>query len=492
MADGSQPGAKPKRELPHSYEIEQAFLGAVLCNNEVWHRCEFLKPDHFADALHGRIFEAIGKLIAKGSIADPLTLKRQFDQDGALQEVGGAKYLVDLAQAVVTVLNARDYAVAIRDLALRRRLIAIAEDLADDAYTTDPDRSPLDMLGELAQRIDVISGQPGVTDGTIVPMRDVMAKVLERANDAYKGGAEMRGLSTGIDDLDRILNGLCAGDMCVIAARPGMGKTTLLLNIARHVGQQGKRVGIESAEMTDDQLGLRGLAGDSGVNTGKVRAGSVTREDLEKLIAAAGPIGDLPIHVSSSSSPSIQEVSARWRAFKRRNGLDLLIIDYLQLLGDPTKKNGRYEEVTSVSKGIKALAKSLGIPVVALCQLSREVERRDNKRPTEADLKESGAIEQDADQIVFIYRHEKYLEKEEPQRKSGESQDKFDERARLWRDGMEACRNIAELICAKNRHGRTGTAKARFDAVAQRFENIVKQSEGGPPEADAGPWWENQ
>lgn len=468
-----------KRKPPHNYEAEQALLGAIFANNEVWNRVNgFLKPDHFADALHGRIYEACGNLISKGRIANPVTLKLLFDQDGALAEIGGAKYLVDLAQAVVTVMNAEDYGVAVRDLYVRRQLIGLAEDLFADAFMVDPMRSPMTIVEGIAGRLEEIATAPGniPADQAVRSMGEIMDAVLEQAEAAYKGGAAVRGLATGLSDVDFLLNGLCAGDFFVLAARPGMGKTAMALTLARNIAQAGKRVGIESIEMTDTQLGLRSLAGDSGVPTTKVRRGEVDGEDLQRMIEAANDLRGLKIHVASSGAPTMDELAARWRAHKIRFGLDFLIVDYLQLVRDQSsKKGGRYEEVTAVSGGHKALAKTLGIPILGLSQLSRQVETRDNKRPTLADLRESGAIEQDADQVGFLYRDEYYLEKDEPQRGAREDEEKFSMRLQVWNDRLDASRNVAEFILAKNRHGRIGSRTVHFDPDRQRFGDMASE-----------------
>lgn len=493
MADGGARRAQQQVIEPHNYEAEQALLGALFCNNAVFARVSaFLKPEHFADPLHSRIYEAAGKLIGRGMRADPVTLKNQFDQDGALAEIGGAQYLVQLAASVVTVIDAEDYAVAIRDLYTRRKLIALVETVARDAATYDPDHGGADIVAGLAARLAELDAV-GVRSAPVRSMAEVMDAVLERAEAAFKGGDQVRGIATGLTDLDRILNGLCGADMMVLAGRPGMGKTACALSLARNMAGAGRRVGVESIEMSDEQLGLRVLAGPSGVNTTKVRRGAVTEADMQALIAAAADLRGLPIDIVGSASPTMDEIAARWRSHKQRRGLDVLIVDYLQLIRVPDKRNGRYEEVTAVSNGLKALAKQLDIPVIALAQLSREVEKRDNKRPVMSDLRESGAIEQDADQIVFLYRHEYYLEKEEPQRRAGEDQTKFDKRVQDWRDAMEACAGVAELIVAKNRHGGDGQCKARFDREKQRFETLARDGDSpdGPPATDPGDQWWN-
>lgn len=491
--------SRPADDLPHSYEAEQALLGAILCNNAVYGRVAgFLKPDHFADALHGRIYEACGKLIGGSMRADPVTLKNLFDQDGALSEIGGAQYLVQLAQAVITVINAEDYGVAVRDLYERRQIIGLAERAMIEARNYGPDNSAADvavvMAGELAKL-----EAAGPRTPLIRRMDDVLDDVLTQAEASYKDGSKVRGIMTGLSRLDGVVNGLCPGDLMILAGRPAMGKTALMNSVARNIasprpdGAPGKRVGIESIEMTAEQLALRSLAGDSGVNTIKVRAGSVTESDLGRLIDASNDLRGLPIAVVATTAPTTAEIAVRWGNYRRRYGLDILMVDYLQLCRAAGKFPSRYEEVTAVSAGLKAAAKQLGVPVIALAQLSREVEKRDSKRPALSDLRDSGAIEQDADQIAFIYRHEYYLEKEEPQKRAGEDPNKFSKRLADWTTELEACRGHAELIVAKNRHGVTGTAKVRFDAERQRFEDLDAHSSTEPPASDPNDqWWSGQ
>jgi replicative DNA helicase len=486
-----------------SYETEQALLAGLLFNNDAYPAiATALRPDDFADPLHGRIFEAMGELIADGRKADHVTLFRQFAADQALNQSAipaerrGGKYIAELARCVVVAKPEylADYARGIADLSKRRRLNAVLTDIAErNARSLQADFSAADLVSAIETELWVARGDlPG--DSNIVSVGRLVETVLQQAEASYKGGSKVRGITTGLTRLDAILNGLCPGDFTILAARPGMGKTACMNSIARSIAGTGKRVGIESIEMSGEQLTLRSLAGESGVNTTRVRAGTVTEDDMDRLIRAGDGLRGLPIDIAATTAPTVQDIANRWITYQRRYGLDVLMVDYLQLVKPSDKRIGRYEEVTAVSNGLKALAKQLGVPVVALAQLSREVEKRDNKRPLMSDLRESGAIEQDADQIVFLYRHQYYLEKEEPQKRPGEDPNKFSKRSLDWQAELDACTGQAELIVAKNRHGMTGTAKVRFDAERQRFEDMDARGGTVPPASDDpnDQWWAQQ
>jgi replicative DNA helicase len=479
------------RTPPANIEAEQALLGAILVNNAAYERVSgFLLKDHFAEPVHGRIFAAIGKLIERGQIANPVTLKTLFDQDGALQEIGGAQYLARLAASVVTIINAVDYGHAIHELHLRRQLITIGEDLVNDAYTHDLERDAPQQIETAEQRLFELA-TVGEFDGGFRAFKDSLKEAIQMAERAYQRSGRTTGISTGYVDLDKLLGGLHPADLVVIAGRPSMGKTALATNIGFNAarafrGEQrpdgstgaadGARVGFFSLEMSSEQLATRILAEESGISSNEIRKGEVSKDDLYRFIEASNQIASKPFYIDDTPALTIAGLRTRARRLKRTSGLDLLIIDYLQLLrgsGDGRQDN-RVNEISEITRGLKTLAKELEVPVIALSQLSRAVEQREDKRPMLSDLRESGSIEQDADVVMFVYREEYYLARGEPGRRPEESDEKYNERYERWHNRLKEKNGEAELIIAKQRHGPIGTVTLRFDHVTTRFEDYVR------------------
>lgn len=457
-------------------DAEMAYLGACLHNNAVWHkRSDRLKSEHFFDALNGRIYAAIGQTISHGATASPVTLKAQFDGDAALADAGGAAYLVELAMNVVAVIGAEDYADVIIDMAQRRKLRDALMAGLKNVRAFKADIPTAAIMDGLTQELGEIGGDDRAAQ-TLVTAMGSIDLAAEQANEAYRRGG-VGGLSTGLLDLDRAIGGLHAPDMVVLAGRPGMGKTALADTIALGGAKVGAKVAFFTLEMSNLQQGQRLIAAETGVTVESQRAGQLTERDFEAIAETRAALTDMPLWFDDDPTVTVERIAAKAARLKRTKGLDLLIIDYLQLVRSP-KGGGRaklYEEVTDISRGIKALAKTLNVPVLVLSQLSRDVERRDDKRPQLADLRESGAIEQDADSVWFAYREEYYLQKNDPKQREGEAESAFADRRNDWERRLLACSNVAEIQIAKNRHGPTRKVMLRFNGPRQRFEDLYHQ-----------------
>src|SRR5688500_6361038 len=477
-------GAMPPRTQPHNYVAEQALLGALLANDEVYNRVsEYLRPDHFADALHGRIYEAIGKLVLRGQIAIPVTLKNLFDQDGALAEIGGAQYLVQLAQAVVTVINAEDYGRAIHDLFLRRQLIGVGEDIVNESFTYDPDISAIDQIERSEMRLFNLA-EGGQVDGGPKKFNDVLKSALDMAEAAYKRDGHVTGVTTGLRDLDRRLGGLQKSDLVILAGRPSMGKTALATNIGFNAAKADKdketgtkhRIAFFSLEMSAEQLAHRIMAEESGVSSDRIRRGDVKQDEFASIVEASQRMSSVQFFIDDTPAITVPALRTRARRLKRQFGLDMIIVDYLQLMrsANPKGSENRVQEISEITRGLKAVAKELEVPVLALSQLSRAVENREDKRPQLADLRESGSIEQDADVVMFVYREQYYHERAEPKQRTDESSDAFFKRTEDWKAKGERVHNVADVIIAKQRHGPVGTIELQFEGTLTRFSDLIR------------------
>jgi replicative DNA helicase len=480
------------RTPPHNSEAEQALLGAILANNAAFSRVsEFLQPVHFADGVHGRIFAAIAKLIERGQIANPVTLKNLFDQDGALTEIGGAAYLARLAAAVVTIINAEDYGRTIHDLYLRRQLIAIGEDVVNDAHKHDLD-SAAEAQIEIAEKRLFDLAESGQIEGGFQPFRNALATAIVMAESAFKRSGKTTGVSTGFVDLDKLLGGLHPSDLVILAGRPAMGKTALATNIAfaaakayrakknpdgKTVAEDGGVVAFFSLEMSAEQLATRVLAEESGVSSDRIRRGEVEHGDFDRFVQASHRLVSVPLFIDDTPAISIAALRTRARRLMRQQGLNLIVIDYLQLMrgSDTRGPENRVQEISEITRGLKAVAKELDVPVLALSQLSRAVEQREDKRPMLSDLRESGSIEQDADIVMFVYRDEYYVARAEPARRPDESDEKFNDRREKWEQHKDEVEGLAEVIIAKQRHGPTGKVTLLFDGNTTKFANYARQ-----------------
>ncbi len=469
---------------PHNYEAEMALLGAILANNLVFDKVnEFLRPDHFADALHGRIYEAAGKLIERGQIANALTLKTLFDQDPALLEHGGAAYLARLAASVVSIINSEDYGRAIHDLHLRRQLIELGEEMVNTAHAQDLDLPATGQIETAEEQLFRLS-ETGDIESGLRPLTDALTGAIRMAEAAVKREGHVTGVTTGLVDLDKKLGGLQPSDLVILAGRPSMGKTALATNIAFNAAQahmnspeNGGRVAFFSLEMSAEQLAMRILAERTDISSDRIRRGEISRDDdFTRLVIASQELQKLPLHIDDTPGLSVPALRTRARRLKRRHGLGLIVVDYLQLMRSPAgmRTENRVQEVSEITRGLKAIAKELDVPVLALSQLSRAVEQRDDKRPQLADLRESGSIEQDADVVMFIFREQYYHERNEPKQRDDETAEKFAARHSNWLERGDRVHNVAEVNIAKQRHGPIGTVELYFEGLVTKFGNLTR------------------
>jgi len=473
------------RTPPCNSEAEQALLGAILVNNIAFEKSsDILEPGHFYDPVHGRIYGAISTLINRGQIADPKTLRSVFENDPALAPLGGAQYLADLAASVITIINAEDYARLIHDLYLRRQLITLGEDVVNEAYQHDLEKSAAHQIERTEQRLFDLA-KTGQLDRGFIKLEKSLVTSLRMAEEAYRRDSHITGVTTGLRDLDRKLGGLQKSDLVILAGRPSMGKTALATNIAFSAarnfhdtdGKEGAAVAFFSLEMSSEQLATRLLGEHASVPSDKIRRGEVKQEDFSKFLEATKILSRAPLYIDDTPGLSVASLRTRARRLKRLvPHIGLVVIDYLQLLhGGARREENRVQEVSEITRGLKALAKELDLPVLALSQLSRAVEMREDKRPQLADLRESGSIEQDADVVMFVYREEYYHARSEPSRRQDESDEKFNSRSQRWMERGEEIRNIAEVLIAKQRHGPIGTVELHFDGPFTRFSDLERR-----------------
>ncbi|MBR9970219.1 replicative DNA helicase [Magnetospirillum sulfuroxidans] len=477
------------RTPPHNYEAEQALLGAILLNNRTFERVsEYLRPEHFADPTHGRVFAACAKLIERGQIANPVTLTTYFQHDGGLEELGGTPYLAQLANAVVSIIDAEDYAKLIHDLHLRRELIELGETMVNQAHAPKIDEPAMDQIGRAEAQLYELA-TTGQTEGGFETFGQVLVEAVKQAESAHKRQGKLSGVPTGLIDLDKKLGGLHPSDLLILAGRPSMGKTSLATNIAYNAAKayreevdalgnkkaaDGGVVAFFSLEMSSEQLATRILAEAAEIQSHKIRQGEMSNDEFEKLVVAAQELHRLPLHIDDTPALSISSVRTRARRLKRQQGLHLIVVDYLQLLrGSGATAESRVQEVSEITRGLKALAKELDLPVIALSQLSRAVEQREDKRPQLSDLRESGSIEQDADVVMFVFREQYYLERAEPGQRPDETPEKYNERHAKWQERCEEVWNTAEVIIAKQRHGPVGTVRLAFHGEFTKFGNLM-------------------
>lgn len=479
------------RLQPHNPEAEAALLGALLGNNIAYDRvADYLRPEHFADAAHGRIFAAIGKLISAGQLANPVTLKNLFERDAELEDVGGSEYLGELAGSVISGSNAGDYGRLIYDLYLRRQLIELGDEILLDARSFEIDLMATGQIEKAEQRLFDLASS-GELERGFLGFDQALAKAIDITEQAFRREGKISGVPSGFRDLDKKLGGLHASDLLILAARPSMGKTALATNIAVNAamsrtietdenGNDVERhcpVAFFSLEMSAEQLAMRVIAEKVGVSSEKLRRGELGSAQFEALVAASRELAELPLFIDDTPALSIPQLRTRARRLKRTHGLSLVVVDYLQLLAPaPGRRNdGRVQEVSEITRGLKALAKELDLPVLALSQLSRAVEQREDKRPILADLRESGSIEQDADVVMFIFREQYYLERAEPSHRTDEALDKFNDRHDRWRQRCEEVYNVGEVAIAKQRHGPIGTIKLQFDGAFTKFSDLAEE-----------------
>jgi replicative DNA helicase len=476
------------RTPPYNIEAEKALIGAIFANNRAYEKVsEFLAPEHFSISEHGLIFEAIDRLISRGQIADVITLQRYFEQEQKLVEIGGGAYLVDLASSVITVGNAKHYGEIIHDLYLKRQLIDLCDETLERAYRGDVDDAASGSAGQLeaaAEKLYRLS-EHGEYEGGFSSFKESLVSAIKLAEDAQKRKGRLAGVGTGFSKLDDLLGGLHKSDLLILAGRPAMGKTALATNIAFNAAntyvessrEEGAVVAIFSLEMSEDQLASRILSERTEISSDSLRKGHLSTDQFNKLVQVSQSLYKIPIFISKETGRTVGTIRTRARRLKEgSHNLGLIIIDYLQLLSGSsnTQKFGRVQEVSEISRDLKILAKDLNVPILALSQLSRNVEHRLDKRPQLADLRESGSIEQDADVVMFVYREEYYLEREEPVRDPNKNDKDFYDALERWQAKLNNARNVAEVIVAKHRHGPTGIIPLSFHGEFTRFGNLER------------------
>jgi replicative DNA helicase len=469
------------RQLPYDVDIEQALLGAILVDNYSLERVStLLKPEHFYDPLHQRLFDAIERMWAKGHAVTPLTLKALMEQDAGLAEVGGQAYLVSLARAAPALPNVRDYARILADLAMRRELIRIGEDIVNTAYEAPIDIAPAAQIDEAEKALYRVAERSRFGEGPL-GFDLALSQAVHLAEQALARGGHISGVPSGFSDLDSLLGGLHASDLIIVAGRPGMGKTSLATNMAFHAARlwakdradqaepkRGAPVLLFSLEMAASQLSARILSEQTEIEMRKIRTGRFSDAEWDRFVHTAQVLGDLPLYIDDTGGISIAQIAARARRLKREKHIGLIVIDYLQLVEPSSRRfENRVQEISDVTKGLKALAKELSVPVMALSQLSRGVDNRDDKRPVLSDLRESGSIEQDADVVMFVYREEYYLQSREPEPGTSDHAE--------WLEKLERVHNRAEILVEKHRHGPTNKVDLFFDSRFTRFSNLAAQ-----------------
>jgi replicative DNA helicase len=473
------------RAAPHNIEAEQALLGAILVNNEAFYRVsDFLEPRHFFEPIHQNIYQLSRDLIRAGKIATPVTLKTFLDANIDIGGLNVSQYLARLAAEATTIINAEDYGHTVYDLSIRRDLIQVGEDMVNLAYDAPVEFSPRNQIEDAERRLYELA-ETGRYDGGFQRFAQALTTAVDMAARAYQRDGKLSGLATHLDDLDRMMGGLQPSDLVILAGRPGMGKTSLATNVGYNVAKawrgevrpdghtmtvNGGIVGFFSLEMSAEQLATRIIAEQTGIPSNQIRRGGISEADFERIKDHSIELQSLPFYVDETGGLSVAQLAARARRLKRQRGLDLLIIDYLQLLQGSTRRSSenRVQEITEITTKLKALAKELNVPILALSQLSRQVESRDDKRPQLSDLRESGSIEQDADVVLFVYREEYYHLMRKPLESNRE---KFAE----WLAESDKVHGRAEVIIGKQRHGPTGTVELQFDAAVTRFSSLARE-----------------
>jgi replicative DNA helicase len=471
------------QHAPANIEAEQALLGALLFDNAAYERLsDQLQSRHFYEPFHQRLFAAMEEHIRKGQLAEPIMLMERFRKDPAFEELGGLRYLADLVDRAPPAAHAADYGRLVYDLALRRELIRIGGDIAVSAQG-DAELPAREQI-EAAEQSLYSLAESGQSSSGFITFADALHGAVEMAAEAYSRDGGLSGVSTGLVDLDRILGGLHPSDLVILAGRPSMGKTALATNIAFNAARayaydilpdgtrktsNGGVVAFFSLEMSAEQLAMRLLADVSGVPSDRLRKGEIDASEFGRVRDAALEIQESPLHIDATGGLSIAKLAARARRLKRQTGLDLIVVDYLQLVttGESSRTDNRVQEVSMVTQGLKALAKELSVPVLALSQLSRQVENREDKRPQLSDLRESGSIEQDADMVMFVYRESYYLGRAEPRENTPEHL--------TWQEDMDKITHIAEVIIGKQRHGPIGTVKLHFNSDLTKFSNLARE-----------------
>jgi replicative DNA helicase len=480
------------RQLPRNVEAEAAFLGAMLIDNRVVEDLPVqLQADHFFEPMHGRIYQQAMTLIERNSIATPVTLKPYFEHDEQMKALGGVGYLAQLTGSGAGLIGARDMAQQLFDLALLRELVGVGRTLVENALDTSESVDPQAQIEDAETSLYRVAGGDSAV-GSVKSFAQASLVALGTAEKALNSGGGVSGITTGINSINAKIGGLHDSDLMILAGRPGMGKTSLATNIAYNAASRwqrdeedgiapdknmGAKVAFFSLEMSADQLATRILAEQSGVSGEALRMGKISKEQFQQLSRAVTELQSLPLFIDDTAGLTIAGLRTRARRLQRRHGIGFIIVDYLQLL-QGSSKNGdnRVQEISEISRGLKTLAKELNVPVMALSQLSRQVESREDKRPQLSDLRESGSIEQDADMVLFVFREDYYMMAKEPKRPVEGDNVKIHADHEQWAQDMERVFGLAELIVAKSRHGSTGKVRLQFDAKTTKFHDLADDS----------------
>ena len=460
------------KSMPCNIEAEQAVIGSILVSNDIYDEiAPVLNTQKFFDPIHAKIYETIEKLINKGLLANPITLKNYFENDEGLKELGGQEYLIKITKFSTSTKQAIDYANIVQEMHLRRELIKISQNVLADASSSNEVTSSGEEMIQNAEKSLFDLAERGHFNQSFLKFENALKQTIEMAKNAYQNEEGIVGVPTGLTDLDSRLGGMHKQDLLIIAGRPSMGKTALATNIAFHaaknIAKKGSKstVAFFSLEMSSEQLSTRILSEQSRIRSNDIRRGKVSEKEFEQFIETSKNIFDLPLYIDETPAITISAISNRSRRIKRLFGLELIIVDYIQLMRAAGKRDwGRVQEISEITQGLKALAKELNVPVLALSQLSRQVEQRDDKKPQLSDLRESGSIEQDADVVMFVFREAYYLQNKEPALGTAEHAE--------WQQKMDEVSHLAEILISKQRHGPTGNVKVEFEAMYTKFKDL--------------------
>jgi len=461
-----------QKQMPCNIEAEQAVIGSILVSNDIYDEISpLLDTQKFFDPIHAKLYETIEKLIAKGLLANPITLKNHFENNEGLKELGGQEYLIKITKFSTSTKQAIDYANIVQEMHVRRELIKISESVLYLASAKTEDNIPGEEIIQNTEKSLFDLAERGHFNQSFMKFQSALEQTIKMARSAYLNEEGIVGVPTGLTDLDSRLGGLHKQDLIIIAGRPSMGKTALATNIAFHAAKNIEKKGLKSSvaffslEMSSEQLSTRILSEQSRIRSNDIRRGKVSEKEFENFIETSKNIFELPLYIDETPAITIAAISNRSRRIKRLFGLELIVVDYIQLMRSSGRKEyNRVQEISEITQGLKALAKELNVPVLALSQLSRQVEQRDNKKPQLSDLRESGSIEQDADVVMFVYREAYYLENKEPTLGSIEHAE--------WQQKMDEISRLAEIMIGKQRHGPTGNVKLEFEAMYTKFKDL--------------------
>ena len=461
-----------QKTMPCNIEAEQAVIGSILVSNDIYDEVsQIIDANKFYDPVHVKIFNTIETLISKGLLANPITLKNYFENNEGLKELGGQEYLIKITKFSTSLKQAIDYANIVQEMHVRRELIKISESVLEQASSNNEISNTGEEMIQNAEKSLFDLAERGHFNKSFIKFDRALKQTIEMAEAAHQNEEGIVGVPTGLTDLDSRLGGLHKQDLIIIAGRPSMGKTALAANIAFHAAKNIERkqtkstVAFFSLEMSSEQLSTRILSEQSRIRSNDIRRGKVTENELEKFLETSKNISDLPLYIDETPAISIAAISNRSRRIKRLYGLELVIVDYIQLMRSSGRKDfNRVQEISEITQGLKALAKELDVPVLALSQLSRAVEQRDDKKPQLADLRESGSIEQDADVVMFVFREAYYLQNKEPTLGSIDHAE--------WQQKMDEISHLAEIMIGKQRHGPTGNVKVEFEAMYTKFKDL--------------------